>query len=107
NDNRIALSMVYAVDNGASKPMQTIVLHGAQSGNSGRFVLENVPGGIGAAVVDDDDLMGNAVELELGVEMLDGPGDTTFLVMRRNYNRQQPQLLASGFGRARCHFFPV
>jgi hypothetical protein len=47
--------------------------------------LENGPGSIGAAIVDDDNFMGDFFELKFQVEMLNRRGNATLLVPRGNY----------------------
>ena len=54
-----------------------------------------------AAVVDDDDLVRDAVEAQLDVQVLDRRGDAALLVARRNDDRQLARAAASA-GSGRC-----
>ena len=53
--------------------------------------LENLPGAVGGAVVDDDDLVRDAAEFQLEVQVLDGGCDASFLVTRGNDYRQESE----------------
>ena len=55
-----------------------------QRGDSGGEVLQDPPGPVTAAIVDDDDLVRNALQPQLYVQMFDGRRNAAFLVTRRN-----------------------
>ena len=46
--------------------------------------MEDLPGAVGGAVVDDNYLVRHAAEFQLEVQMLDGGRDAAFLVPRGN-----------------------
>ena len=48
------------------------------------FFLEDLPGAVGGAVVNDDDFMRDAAEFQLEVKVLDGGCDAPFLVAGGN-----------------------
>ena len=55
------------------------------------FFLEDLPGAVFGAVVDDDDFVRDAAEVQLEMEMLDGRCDAAFLVTRGNDDRQESE----------------
>ena len=71
-----------------------------QSGRGGveavGFFLEDWPGAVGGAVVNDDDFVWDAAEVQLEVQMLDSGCDAPFLVAGRNDDGEQAQGLAVG-----------
>lgn len=62
------------------------------------FFLEDLPCAVGGAVVDDDDLMRDAAELQLKVQVLDGGRDATLLVTCRNDDGQESEWRVAGHG---------
>ena len=76
----IPLHVVEALDYGPAEPVEAVVLDWDQLGHTFLQRGENVPGSVGAAVVDHHDLVGNSVELQLQVEMLHGGRNTALLV---------------------------
>ena len=44
-------------------------------------VQELLPGGVGTAIVNDNNFMRNFVKTQLQVQMLDGGADTTFFIV--------------------------
>src|SRR5437867_1457795 len=76
----IPLHVVEALDYGPAEPVEAVVLDWDQLGDTFLQRGENVPGSVGAAVVDHHDLVGNSVELQLQVEMLHGGRNTALLV---------------------------
>jgi hypothetical protein len=75
-----AAEVVEAEGDGAAEAVGAGVADGAEGGDALAFGLEDGPGGVGGAVVDDEDLVGDGVEVEFEVEVLDGGGDAAFLV---------------------------
>ena len=55
-------------------------MDGPKIGAGGGKLLQNGEGLVGAAIVDDDNFMGDFFQLKLEVEMLDRGSDATFLV---------------------------
>jgi len=53
------------------------------------FCLEDLPGAVGGAVVDDDNLVRDAAEFQLEVQVLDGGRDAAFLVAGGDDDGQQ------------------
>ena len=66
-----------------------------QSGNvkAQGFLLEDLPGAIFGAVVDDDNFVRDAAEIQLEVQMLDGGRDAAFLIAGGNDDRQESEWL--------------
>ena len=55
------------------------------------FFLEDRPGAIFGAVVDEDDFLWDSAEVQLKMKMLDGRRDAAFLVARGNDDGEQAQ----------------
>jgi len=55
-------------------------LDGAEGGDFCGFGLEDLPSGIGGAVVHHDDFVGDGVKFEFQMQVLNGGGDAAFLV---------------------------
>ena len=53
--------------------------------------MKNLPCAVGGTVVDENDLVRDAAEFHLEVQMLDGGGDAAFLVARWNDYGEQAQ----------------
>ena len=53
--------------------------------------MEDWPGAVFGSVVDHDDLVRDAAEFQLEVQVLDGGGDAAFLVTRGNDDRQESE----------------
>ena len=60
--------------------------------------MKNLPCAVGGTVVDDNDLVRDAAEIQLEVQMLDGGGDAAFLVARGNDDRQESEWWAAAHG---------
>jgi hypothetical protein len=61
----------------------------ARSVEAGGFFLEDWPRAVGGAVVDDDDFVRDASEIQFKMQVLDGGCDAPFLVTRRNDHGQE------------------
>jgi hypothetical protein len=59
------------------------------------FFLEDWPGAVGGAVIDHDDLVRDAAEFQLEVEVLHGRCDAAFLVTRGDDDRQESEWRAT------------
>jgi hypothetical protein len=55
------------------------------------FFLEDLPGAVGRTVVDHDDFVRDAAEVQLEMQMLDGGRDTAFLVAGGDDDRQESE----------------
>jgi hypothetical protein len=55
------------------------------------FFLEDLPGAVGRTVVDYDDFVRDAAEVQLEMQVLDGGRDTAFLVTRGDDYRQESE----------------
>lgn len=53
--------------------------------------LEDLPGAVFGAVVDDNDFVRHAAEVQLEMQVLDGGRDAAFLVARGDDDRQEPE----------------
>jgi len=53
--------------------------------------MEDWPGAVGGAVVDDDDFVRDTAEIQLEMEVLDGGRDAAFLVARGDDDRQESE----------------
>src|SRR5262245_10431550 len=73
------------------------VLNWSQSFHSLSSFGQNSPGIISAAVVNNDDFMGNIVEAEFDVKMLDRGGDASGFIARRDYDTEQLKRLLLGW----------
>jgi hypothetical protein len=51
-----------------------------QLGDALTEVVEDLPGSVAAAVVDDDNLVRHVVEVELKVKVFDGGADAAFFI---------------------------
>ena len=60
--------------------------------------MKNLPCAVGGTVVDDNDLVRDAAEFQLEVQMLDGGGYAAFFVARRNDYRQESEWWAAAHG---------
>jgi hypothetical protein len=60
--------------------------------------LEDLPGAVGGAVVDNDYLVRDAAEVQLEVEVLDGGRDAAFFVAGGDDDRQESEWLVTGHG---------
>ena len=65
-------------------------------------LLEHAPGGVRAAIVHDHDFVGNLLQAQFEMEVLNGGGDTAFFVAGRNHHGERAERLA-GEGRRRSH----
>ena len=88
-------------DHGSAEAVQPQVLHRPQLRNRGAQLLENFPGAVLAAVVDDNNFVRNIATPQLHVKMLHRDGDATFFIARRNDDRQLRQRRRIRIGRAR------
>lgn len=89
DDHSIACHGIQPADDGAAETVGTGVFNGAEGGDFCGFGLEDLPSGIGGAVVHHDDFMWDAAEGKFEVEVLDGGGDAALLVPRRYYYRKE------------------
>ena len=80
DDNGVAAEGIKARSDGAAEAVGSGVLKGTEGGDFFFLGLEDGPGGVGGSVVDDENLMGDGVEIQLEVEVLDGGGDAAFFV---------------------------
>jgi len=80
DDAGSAAEVVEAEGDGAAEAVGAGVADGAEGGDFFAFGLEDGPGGVGGSVLDDEDFVGDGVEVELEVEVLDGGGDAAFFV---------------------------
>jgi len=55
------------------------------------FFLEDLPGAVGRTVVNDDDFVRDAAEIQLEVQMLNGGCDAAFFVAGGNDDGEQAQ----------------
>ncbi len=85
---------------GAAKPEGARVLHGPEPRDLRLQGLQDRPGGILASVIDDDDLMGHLLALELRVEVAQGLRQRLGLVPRGNDDRIQREAHPSGAERS-------
>jgi hypothetical protein len=53
--------------------------------------LEDLPGAVGGAVVDHDDFVRHAAEVQFEMEMLDGGRDAALLVARGDDDGEEPE----------------
>jgi len=67
------------------------VLDGPKIGAGGGKLLQNGEGLVGAAIVDDDNFMGDFFELKFEMKMLNRRGNSTLLVPCGNHYTQQLQ----------------
>ena len=81
------------------KPCAPGVLHRRQLRDPAAQVLENLPRRVRAAIVDDDDLVRNALQPQLEVQVLDRRRDAALLVPRRD---DDGQLRRAGAARDRA-----
>jgi hypothetical protein len=56
---------------------------------AGGFLLEDLPRAVGRPVVDDDDFVWDAAEIQLKMQVLDGGCDAPFLVACGDDDRQE------------------
>ncbi len=57
-------------------------------------LLQQAPRGVCAAIVDDNDLVRNLLQVQFQVEMFDRGGNAALFVPRGNHHREQLQRLA-------------
>jgi hypothetical protein len=55
--------------------------------------LEDLPGAVGGAVVDDDDFMRDAAEIQLKVQVLDGGRDAAFFVAGGDDDGEEAEIM--------------
>ena len=60
--------------------------------------MEDCPGAVGGTVVNDNDLVRDAAEIQLEMKMLDSRSDAAFLVAGGNDDGEQAQGRAVGDG---------
>ena len=92
------------------KPCRPVFWTGRSSGRRCLQVLQQLPGPVRAAVVHHDDLVGDALQAQLQVEMLDGRADAPLLIAGGNDDREQLERFSLGVFRWSCHprnFQPV
>ena len=82
---------VDSLDDRTSEPVQSFVLDGPKFRVRGAELFENGPRLVGAAVIDHDYFMGNIVQTQFEVKMLDGRGDTPFFIPRGHDHAEQRQ----------------
>src|SRR5207302_996767 len=83
------------------------ILSGSQSFDSLPSFRQHIPGVIDAAVVNNNDFMGNIVKAEFDVKVLDCRRDASGFIARGNYDTQKLKWLRWGReighgGRERC-----
>ncbi len=84
DDDRIATHCIEAASDGAAKAMRARALDRAQHGDFFAQALENAPGVVGRAVIDDHNFVWHIAQAKLEVEVLNRGGDATFFIPRRD-----------------------
>src|SRR5690242_10396676 len=98
HNNGIAAGVIEAANDSTTESVCVGVLNWSQSFNSPSSFSQNIPSIIGAAVVNNNDFMGNIVEAEFDVKMLHRRGDALGFIAGRNYDAQELQWLLLGWG---------
>src|SRR5437773_6920100 len=88
--------MIEAENNSTTESVRIGILNWSQSFNSLPSFRQNIPSIIGAAVVNNNDFMGNVVKAEFDVKMLDRRGDAFGFIARGNYDTQKLERLLLG-----------
>lgn len=60
------------------------VLYGTQGWHADQSLLEDIPSGVRAAVIDNNDFVIDAVKAQFNVKVLHRGGNATLLVLRRD-----------------------
>ena len=85
NDRGVPFHFVQALNNCTSKTVWCRVLNRPKVGAGFGDLLEDGQGSVGAAIVDNDNFMGDFFKLKFEVEMLNRRGNATLLVPRGNH----------------------
>jgi hypothetical protein len=72
-----------------SKSVLGAILNRSQLRESACKVAQNIPCSVGATIIDDNDLVGNAAQRQFDVKMLNCRPDTIFLILGRNHDRKE------------------
>ena len=96
DDDGVAGVVAEAALDGAAEAVEGGVLYGFEDGEFCREFGEDFPGVVGTAVIDDDDFVGNVVEAEFEVEVLDGRGDAPLLIARGDDDGEKVEGLGVG-----------
>ena len=81
-----------AIKNGANQMSKSVlgaILNRSQLRESACKVAQNIPCSVGATIIDDNDLVGNAAQRQFDVKMLNCRPDTIFLILGRNHDRKE------------------
>jgi hypothetical protein len=79
---------------GASESVLTEVLDRLAPRDSRLEFHEETPSRVCTTIVDDHDFVGNLLQAQFEVEMLNGCGNTAFFVPSRNYYGEQLERIA-------------
>jgi hypothetical protein len=88
--------MIEAENNSTTESVCIGILNWSQSFDSLPSFSQNIPGIIGAAVVNDNDFMGNVVKAEFDVKMLDRRGDAFGFSRARELRHSEVEAVAVG-----------
>ena len=78
--------MIESERNSPSETMLSLILYWAQGRNSCPCLLEDIPCRVSAAIIDDNDLVIDVMKAQLNVKVLNGTGNATVFVLRRDDN---------------------
>ena len=102
DDDGVATEGIEAPLDRTAEAVRAGAAHGHQAWNSCGGRLEDGVGVVAAAVIDDDDLMVDALKRELKMQVFHRRGDAARFVACRNHHRKLPELPARG-SRQRNH----
>src|SRR5262249_49590578 len=83
----VSFGVVDSLDHGSSNTVRARVPDGDKFQNAALHRNQKVACAVGAAVVYDNDFMGNSVDAELNLEVFDGRTDTTIFVVGWDHYR--------------------
>src|SRR5882724_7009595 len=81
--------MVETENNGTTESMCLQILNRAQSVDSFLCFLQNIPGVVGASIVNNNDFMRDVVEAQFDVKMFHRRGDASGFIARWNNNAKE------------------
>ncbi len=80
--------MVETTDDRATEAVQVFVFHRNQLGKFGFDLGKQFPGPVGAAIINDNDLVRHVMQPQFQMKVLHGGTDAAFLITRGNDHRQ-------------------